>query len=128
MASFTKKEISVILFLLCTFLVGSGVRIWQRYFRTLPALEFEQKIQSDVSTDTISVPLTIRQIDINTATREQLERIPGIGPVLSERIDVYRISKGRFQKLDDLCQVKGIGPKKLIKISKYLIIEKTNPN
>ena len=127
MILFTKKEVSVLLFLLSAFLVGSGVRVWQRYFRALPKVEFKQSIQTSVLHDTTKVPLTKKTVDINTATREQLESIPGIGPVLAERIFVYRELRGKFQKFDDLCQVKGIGPKKLNKISKYLIIEKNKP-
>lgn len=52
-------------------------------------------------------------LDLNSATAAQLETLPGIGPVLARRIVEYRTSRGRFQRLDDLLQVKGVGPRLL---------------
>lgn len=58
-------------------------------------------------------------IKINTASRSQLESLPGIGPSLAERIIEYR-RQHRFSKAEDLLQVKGIGKNKLAKIRAYL--------
>jgi competence protein ComEA len=55
---------------------------------------------------------TLPGIDLNKATKEQLESLPGIGPVLASRILEER-SRGRFQSIDDLQRVSGIGPKRL---------------
>ncbi len=52
-------------------------------------------------------------IDINKASKEDLERLPGIGPKTAEAIITYRESHGPFRRVEDLLQVKGIGPKKL---------------
>lgn len=49
-------------------------------------------------------------IDLNTANAADLEALPGIGPVLAERIASYRTSNGNFASVDDLRQVPGIGP------------------
>jgi competence protein ComEA len=61
-------------------------------------------------------------LDINQATAADLEALPGIGPALAKRIIDYRQAHGPFQKIDDLEQVSGIGPKKLEKLKPYVII------
>lgn len=48
-------------------------------------------------------------IDINTATAEMLEEIPGVGPVLAQRIIAYREANGGFQTVEQLTEVSGIG-------------------
>lgn len=54
-----------------------------------------------------------KPIDLNSADAERLEYLPGIGPVLAERIVAYRNANGPFQSVDELENVSGIGPKKL---------------
>lgn len=49
------------------------------------------------------------QIDINTATAAQLEEIPGVGPVLAQRIIMYRDQNGGFASVEQLTEVSGIG-------------------
>lgn len=48
-------------------------------------------------------------VNINTASAEELETLPGIGPALAERIIAYRETYGLFESVDDLINVKGIG-------------------
>ena len=52
-------------------------------------------------------------INVNTATAEELETLPGIGPVLAQRIIAYREEYGPFQSVGELAFVSGIGEKKL---------------
>ncbi|MCL4306174.1 ComEA family DNA-binding protein [bacterium] len=54
-----------------------------------------------------------KPVDLNSADAERLEHLPGIGPVLAERIIAYRNANGPFQSIDELENVSGIGPKKL---------------
>ena len=61
-------------------------------------------------------------LDLNTAGASDLDALPGIGPALAQRIVDYRQAHGPFQKIDDLEQVSGIGPKKMEKIKPHLII------
>jgi competence protein ComEA len=49
-------------------------------------------------------------ININTATQAELESLPGIGPSLAQRILAYREENGLFKTIEDIQQVKGIGP------------------
>jgi competence protein ComEA len=51
-------------------------------------------------------------VDINTATAEELKRLPGVGPVIAERIVAWRRENGPFRTAADLQKVPGIGPSK----------------
>ncbi|MFN4032309.1 MAG: helix-hairpin-helix domain-containing protein [Fimbriimonadales bacterium] len=62
-------------------------------------------------------------IDLNTATAEQLQAIPGIGPVLAQRIVDYRHAHGRFHSVDELLEVSGIGPKRLENMRPYVAVK-----
>jgi len=53
-----------------------------------------------------------QKININTATKEELESLPGIGPVLAGRIVEYRQANGSFISLEDIKNVSGIGDAK----------------
>ena len=52
-------------------------------------------------------------LNINTATTEQLQTLPGIGPVIAARIVAYREANGPFGSVGELMNVEGIGEKKL---------------
>ncbi|MGK2881243.1 MAG: ComEA family DNA-binding protein [Mycobacterium sp.] len=52
-------------------------------------------------------------LDLNTATAEQLEELPGIGPVTAAAIVTWRESNGPFTSVDQLAEVDGIGPARL---------------
>ncbi len=54
-----------------------------------------------------------RPVNINSATLEELERLPGVGPATARAILEYRRARGSFSSVEDLLGVKGIGPKKL---------------
>ncbi|CAH0220745.1 ComEA family DNA-binding protein [Microbacterium sp. Bi128] len=56
---------------------------------------------------------TVGPLDLNTATREQLDALPRIGPALADRILAWREENGRFTSVDDLGSVPGIGDKML---------------
>ena len=57
------------------------------------------------------------KISINEASKQQLEQLPGVGEALAQRIVDYRQAQGRFQNLEDLRNVSGIGEKKYAALS-----------
>ncbi len=61
-------------------------------------------------------------LDPNTAPADSLELLPGIGPVLADRIAEYRRHK-RFEREVDITEVKGIGPKMYERLRPYLKIK-----
>jgi competence protein ComEA len=52
------------------------------------------------------------QLDLNAATVEQFDQLPGVGPVLAQRLVEYRTQHGGFRSVDELQDVSGIGDKK----------------
>ena len=56
------------------------------------------------------------KVNINTANQSELDRLPGIGPSLAERIIEYREENGNFKNIEDLQNVKGIGDAKFADI------------
>jgi competence protein ComEA len=59
-------------------------------------------------------------INVNTAGTEQLESLPGIGPVIAARITSYRRQHGPFRSPEQLIEVKGIGEVRLRKIRLHI--------
>lgn len=67
--------------------------------------------------------MTSGSLNINTASARQLERLPGIGPVLAGAIVEYRKANGRFETIADIQRVKGIGKKKYEKMKPFIRTE-----
>jgi comEA protein len=68
-------------------------------------------------------------ININTAGSDQLQQVPGIGPVTAQKILQMRKSYGAFKSVNDLMAIRGIGPKRLEKMRMYLTVGKAkSPN
>lgn len=66
-------------------------------------------------------------VNINTATKEELITLPGIGPVKAEAIIQYRQEKGPFKQLDELKEVYGIGDKLFSGIKNDIILDSPVP-
>ncbi len=62
-----------------------------------------------------------RRIDVNSATTETLQVLPGIGPRLGERIVEYRQRRGPFENVWDLRNVRGIGPALIERIEPFIV-------
>ncbi len=61
-----------------------------------------------------------KNVNVNSAKKDVLMMLPGIGPVTADAIIKYRKSNGKFKNINDLLDVKGIGDKTLAKIKPYL--------
>ena len=61
-------------------------------------------------------------LNINTATVDQLETLPGIGRKTAERIIEYRTKSGGFKRIEDLMNVKGIGEKSFLKLKPLVTV------
>jgi len=65
-------------------------------------------------------PLEAHPIDLNRASMAELMELPGIGPLLAERIIRYRLVHGPFRSLDELLNVPGLGPRMLERLRAYM--------
>lgn len=90
--------------------VGDGEQI------VIPRRESTSGASSGSSGSPGTAEPAIGKLNINTATAGQLQELPGVGPVLAERIVAYRDQHGPFASVDDLDNVEGIGPSLLEKL------------
>jgi competence protein ComEA len=88
-----------------------------------PAPGAPPTLGSGVSASTAGPPTTSGEakpsgqpVDLNTATAEQLDKLPGIGPVTAAAIVAWRDANGKFTSVDQLGDVDGIGPARLEKL------------
>ena len=83
-------------------------------------------LSAEAESTTLSEPTPHKsndgRIDINTATLEEFESLPGIGPAIAERIIDYRNVNGKFDVVEDLTEVSGIGGKTIEKLRDRLAV------
>jgi comEA protein len=125
---FTRNDIWAVLFLLACLILGGALMIYQKSHRKLPPellIETVQSRQSGFhhdSEDHIKKSTSLR-ININTASADSLELLPGIGPVYADKIVEYRSQQGGFSSLEELAHVRGIGKKTVEKIADFVVLE-----
>jgi competence protein ComEA len=68
-----------------------------------------------------SAPSQTAPLDLNTASAEQLDALPGVGPATAQKIVDYRQAHGPFRSVDELEAVPGIGPSKLAQLKGLVI-------
>ena len=62
------------------------------------------------------------KLNLNRATVNELDGLPGVGPVLAKRIVEYRNTKGNFSSIDELQKVSGIGPAKYGELQNFVTV------
>jgi len=144
----TPQEKLILKFLLTTFIIGLVIG-WVRSRGFLESLDqteeakntadkieaIVQKKQSSIGKtdktevkimegedDKVSSDIPFPKVNLNSANKEELMSLPRIGPAIAERIIIYRNDYGKFQEIEDLVKVKGIGPKTLAKIQDLITI------
>ncbi len=78
-------------------------------------------VAAQVHADTKHAP-PAHSVDLNSATAEQLQHVPGIGPSTAKAIVNFRQKSGPFQKVEDLLAIKGISKTRFEKMRPYLTI------
>lgn len=85
-----------------------------------------ENVQKNVKTYGISEPAgesaDTTRINVNKATADELQKLPGIGPAYASRIVEWRKKHGNFETVDQLLEIRGIGPKRLEKIKPLVIL------
>ena len=94
----------IVLFITCC----SGILIWRT--------QYKDYFISDFS------PSQMEPINLNAATAQQLQMIPGIGTATADKIITYRNENGSFKNVEDLLNINGIGMSTLKSILKYATI------
>lgn len=110
---FTRDERAVVLFLAAALAVGSAVLLVRR---VEPAAD-----GSSWAADGECRQPAVRAepewpVDLNSATEQELTALPGIGPVRAAAVVELREDRGRFSSVEELLEVKGIGPKTLERV------------
>lgn len=130
---FTPSESKIILILVGSFILGWGIKGYRQSHRQdqlydYSAVDSEFQARSSqvlpFATDSLNAEGNERRvparkskseekININTATKDELVGLPGIGDAMAERIILYREDHGPFATVEELVSVRGIGKKKV---------------
>ena len=132
-----KKPVNILVVLTCIFAAFlGGFHIGRRMNRSpvhiyqiTPAAEesqpeepeAEEVAEEEVTEET--EPAVVFPLNINTATIPELDQLPGIGPVLAQRIVDYRDAHGGYKAMEELVKVNGIGDAKLMEILDLITVE-----
>jgi competence ComEA-like helix-hairpin-helix protein len=76
---------------------------------------------------TNKLPLPEKPLDLNTATVEELQKLPTVGPVAAKAIVRFREKSGPFRRVEDLLAVRGFTKKRLEKIRPYITVVPRTP-
>jgi len=133
--SITRHEGLAVLTLTVLFVLGLTVRHVQK--QQVPPVAVDSLVaQSAVNTagpslgtkatPTEAAPSNKNPLNVNDASQQALQQLPGIGPALSNRIIEYRSTQRPFQRVKELKRVSGIGPKTLADLRPMIRVESPN--
>jgi competence ComEA-like helix-hairpin-helix protein len=139
MGLYSRQQLAVLLVLLAAAAIGLGVRHWRATYPELAdALERldreAEPVRARQDRDADGAPARASsrgpklapppgpetRLDLNRATADDLQRLPGVGPALAARIVQARHESGPFASIDDLGRVKGLGPVKLDRLRAFV--------
>lgn len=64
------------------------------------------------------------RVDLNQSSVKELQALPGIGPVLAQRIHRYRRNNGDFTSIEEITAVRGIGAKRFARLRPYIVVRR----
>ena len=131
-----KKPVNILVILTCVFAAFlGGFHIGRRMNRSpvhiyqiAPAEETQPEEAEEAEEPAEEAaeetePAVVFPLNINTATIPELDQLPGIGPVLAQRIVDYREAHGGYKAVEELVKVNGIGDAKLMEILDLITVE-----
>ena len=101
------------------FFLLAGWVVWLKLSQE--SRKLPQTVSAEQAADWASRLSASREVDVNTATVAELERLPGIGPALAARIVEERNQHGPFSSVQDITRVSGIGEKTIESIRRRLV-------
>ena len=124
------KNQALILSLSAVLVFSAAVLLLRFPWRIWKPVEFSAKTASEEAIltggdgeQTALELLPNEKLNINTATAEELTKLPGIGPALSQAIVEYREENGNFSSIEDIMKVSGIGEGRFSAIEEYIYVE-----
>ena len=134
-----KKPVNILVAVTCVFAAFLGGfyigrktnRAPVHIYQITPAAEAQE--EEDITVETTeetaeeateeTAPAVVFPLNINTATVPELDALPGIGPVLAQRIIDYRTAHGNYKAVEELLKINGIGDAKLMEILELITVE-----
>lgn len=118
----SQTERKVLAVLTLFLILGMGVRWYQKEnskvdLKVVPSQELDfvkQKFEEN--------RLKKKQVDLNTATSQELEELPGIGPKLAQQIIRYRETVKTFSSPEEVLKIKGFGKARYENLRPYLLV------
>jgi comEA protein len=126
----TSTERRVLMFLSITLAIGAGIRVYRSTRPEPPPFDYAHSDSTFAALSTSVAAADTASADdpdeppvnINTATRDELMELPGIGASMADRILQYRSDHGAFSLPEQLRKVKGIGTKKFGKLRPHITV------
>ncbi len=139
-AAFTKNEQKMFLLLSVVFLAGAGIKLYKTYVIPPSAKEFDYSASDSAFTQRSALlssagtmkaaekpaqneKAPIHIVNLNIASKEELDKLPGVGKGIAEQIIRYRNEHGKFTSVDELKNVKGIGERKFKTLQQFVSIQ-----
>ena len=126
-----KKPVNILVAVTCVFAAFLGGfyigrktnRAPVHIYQITPAAEAQEEEDLAEEAAEETAPAVTFPLNINTATVTDLDALPGIGPVLAQRIVDYRTAHGNYRAVEELLKVNGIGDAKLMEILELITVE-----